>query len=335
MLSVQKQVNVPKHTGASANQHTNSTDDTKAINDQPLDVAIIIVSWTVRQYITECLRSVFSELRQSGLRGRVWTIDNKSTDGTIEYVRDLFPNVEIVANQKNVGFGAANNQGIQQAQKEQPRYYLLLNPDTLVRSGSISRMVNFLDSNPQVGMVGPRLIYGDGSLQHSAFKRPGLRQLLFEFWPFPARLYNTRLNGRYPSRWYSPSYKPFKVGHPLGAAMLVRQAVVLSTGGFDEAFHMYCEEIDWAWRIERQGWKVMTIPSAEIVHYGGESTRQIAAQSVINLWESRAMLYNKYYSRWKVRLASGIVRSGLRRRALLAPTPELRGAYEQAAEFWH
>ena len=300
----------------------------------PLDVAIVIVSWNVRHYMAECLRSAFAELRYSRLRGQIWLVDNNSTDGTVEFVADLFPTVNIIANDCNPGFGAANNQAIRAAAHYKPHTYFFLNPDTLVRPGAIGKMVRFLASNPDVGMVGPRLVYGDGRLQHSGFEFPGTRQLLFEFWPLPARLYNSRWNGRYPTRRYSSSHKPFKIGHPLGAAMLVRSGIAQTTGGFDEAFYMYCEEIDWAWRISNLGWKIMTVPSAEIVHYGGESTKQIAATSVINLWKSRSMLYRKYYSSWKIRAIARIVRSGLIRRANHAPTPELRTAYETAAGFW-
>ncbi len=312
-------------------------DLTSSETDQSIarnDVAIVIVSWNVRHYLAACLRSVLDDLRKARLKGKVWLIDNNSTDGTVEFVQDFFPSVEIIANENNAGFGAANNQGIKSAEVDHPRYYFLLNPDTLVRPGSIGQMVRWLDDNADVGMVGPRLVYADGRLQHSGFELPGLKQLLFEFWPLPARLYNTRWNGRYPSHWYDEGYKPFQIGHPLGAAMMVRGEIALATGGFDETFHMYCEEIDWAWRIKNLGWKIMTVPSAEIVHYAGESTKQIAAQSVINLWQSRALLYRKYYQSWKIRTVNGIVRSGLRRQAGRADSADLQAAYLQASEFW-
>ena len=300
----------------------------------PLDVAIIIVSWNVRHYVAECLRSVLNDLRFARLRGAVYLIDNASTDGTVQFVEDLFPNVNVIANDDNPGFGAANNQGMRAAAKRNPRYYFLLNPDTLVRSGAIGGMIDWLERNPEAGMTGSRLVFGDGRLQHSAFQFPGLRQLMFEFWPLPPRFYNTRFNGRYPARRFSANGKPFAVDHPLGAAMMVRREVVQQTGGFDEAFHMYCEEIDWAWRIRQQGWNIFTVPSAEIVHYGGESTKQVAARSVINLWQSRAQLYRKIYPSWRFRMARTIVINGLTRRALHAETPELKEAYETAAASW-
>lgn len=301
----------------------------------PIDISVVIVSWNVRQYLGECLRSVHAELDRSHLNADVWVVDNASVDGSAEFVRDLYPNTNVVANRENLGFGAANNQGITLAKKaSNPRYYFLLNPDTIVRPGAIGRQVAYMEANQQVGMCGARLVYGDGRLQHSAFEFPGIRQLLFEFFPFPARLYETRLNGRYPAKWYQPHVTPFSVGHPLGAAMMIRREVIEATHGFDEAFHMYCEEIDWAWRIQAAGWEICTIPSAEIVHYGGQSSKQIAAQSVIYLWQSRAKLYRKYYEPWKINLAQRIVRNGLARRAARAETPELKDAYEQAAAAW-
>lgn len=301
----------------------------------PLDVAVIVVSWNVRRYLVECLRSVFVELQHARLRGAVWVIDNASTDGTAELVADLFTNVTVVANSENIGFAAANNQGMRLALTREPRYFLLLNPDTLVRPGGIGNMVRWMNDNPQVGMAGARLVYQNGQLQHSAFEFPGLRQLLFEFWPLPARLYDTRLNGRYPARRYQSTYRPFKIDHPLGAAMLVRRDVAEVTRGFDEAYHMYCEEIDWAWRIQKAGWSIYSVPSAEIVHYGGESTKQIPARAVVDLWTSRARLYRRYARPWKLRVARRIVRAGLLRRAAQATTTEFKDAYTAAAAAWH
>ena len=302
-----------------------------------VDVAVIIVSWNVRHYLAECLRSTFQELEKSGLSGEVWLIDNASTDGTIDFISDLYMNkVHIVANCTNVGFGAANNQGMRMAMKgeHKPRYFFLLNPDTLVRPASIGRMVEWMDRNPKVGVTGSRLVYGNGRLQHSAFRFPGIRQLFFEFWPVLGRWYDTPLNGRYPVSWYT-EYTPFRVDHTLGAAMLVRQEVFTQTGGFDESFHIYCEEIDWSWRIHQAGWEIYTVPSAEIVHYGGESTKQVRAQSIINLWESRARFYQQHLHGWKLQMAKKIVRSGLSQLASQSPNPELKTAYHEAISAWN
>lgn len=299
-----------------------------------LDLAVIIVSWNVRDYLSECLASVYVELNRSRLHGGVWVVDNGSTDGTLALLDNIFPHTHVVANQHNAGFGAANNQGIAEATQADPRYLLLLNPDTLIRAGAIAHLVRFLDENPGAGMAGARLVYRDGRFQHSAFAFPGVMQLFCDLWPVSGRLYESRFNGRYPRHLYRPDGPPFPVDHPLGAAMIIRRDVAEKTGGFDESFHMYCEEIDWSWRIHNAGWSIHTVPAAEIVHYGGESTKQVPARSIVNLWQSRAQLYQKHHNRVTLSLARRVARKGLRRKAARASDPVLRKAYERAAEQW-
>ncbi len=302
-----------------------------------LDLAVIIVSWNVRDYLADCLRSVFADLDRCQLGGEVWVVDNNSTDGTQELLRNVFPNTHLISNSDNPGFGAANNQGMSAAaaaDNQGPRYFLLLNPDTLIRPGALGHLVSSMDAKPEAGLVGPRLIYADGRFQQSAFRFPGLAQLTFDLYPFPARLYESRLNGRYTRRHYKPSANPFPVDHTLGAAMMVRSDVAEATGGFDESFHMYCEEIDWCWRIRSAGWEIYSVPKAEIVHFGGVSTKQIQARSIINLWRSRAYLYHRHHGRLKFSLARRIVNRGMRRKATRARSQDLQAAYLEAAKIW-
>lgn len=298
-----------------------------------LDVAVIIVSWNVRDYLANCLRSLCPEANHSELNVGIWVVDNASTDGTVALLADLFPHVHLIANEENVGFGAANNQGMSAAAEHHPRYYFLLNPDTVLRKGALAQMVHFMDDHPHAGVAGARLVYGDGRFQHSAFSFPGLTQLAFELFPLPNRLYETRLNGRYPLRLYQ-SGNPFPVDHTLGATMLVRADVAEQTDGFDENFHMYCEEIDWSWRIRKSGWDIYTVPQAEIVHYGGESAKQAPTESLINLWRSRAQLYREHHKPIKAKLAAHMVKLGMSRKAAATSDPDLKRAYERIIHIW-
>ncbi len=299
-----------------------------------IDVAVVVVSWNVRDYLVKCLRSVYAEFGRSGLRGEVWVVDNASTDGTAELVENLFPQVHLIRNDDNPGFGSANNQGMQAAAACEPRYYFLLNPDTVLHVGALSAMVGCLDERPDAGMVGARLIYGDGRFQHSAFYFPGLTQLAFDLFNLPDRLYESRWNGRYPRSNFNKSKEPFPIDHPLGACMLVRADVAESTNGFDESFHMYCEEIDWSWRVRSAGWEIYAVPQAEIIHYGGESTRQVPSQSLINLWRSRAQLYSQIHGRFKVNLATRLVTFGMKKKATHTDDPEMKRAYEEITRIW-
>ncbi len=299
-----------------------------------IDVAVVVVSWNVRDYLVKCLRSVYSEFGRSGLRGEVWVVDNASTDGTAELVENLFPQVHLIRNEDNPGFGSANNQGMQAAAECSPRYYFLLNPDTVLHVGALSAMVGCLDERPDAGMAGARLIYGDGRFQHSAFYFPGLTQLAFDLFKLPDRLYESRWNGRYPRSNFHKTKEPFQIDHPLGACMLVRASVAESTKGFDESFHMYCEEIDWSWRVRSAGWEIYAVPQAEIIHYGGESTRQVPAQSLVNLWRSRAQLYHQIHGRFKVNLATRLVTFGMKKKATRTNDPDLKRAYEEITRIW-
>lgn len=299
-----------------------------------LDLAVIIVSWNVRDCLSACLSSVYAELKRTRLQGEVWIVDNGSTDGTLALLDNLFPHTRVISNQHNAGFGAANNQGMAAAGESDPRYFFLLNPDTLIRPGAIAHLVDFLDEHSGAGMAGARLVYRDGRFQHSAFAFPGVVQLAFDLWPISARLYESRLNGRYPRRLYRPDAPPFPVDHPLGAAMMVRSDVAEKTGGFDDSFHMYCEEIDWCWRIHNADWSIYTVPAAEIVHHGGASTKQVPARSIVNLWHSRAQLYHKHHDRLTLAISRRLARSGLLRKAARASNPQLQAAYERAAALW-
>ncbi|RME69418.1 MAG: glycosyltransferase family 2 protein [Chloroflexi bacterium] len=287
-----------------------------------MTLAIIIVNWNVKDLLADCLRSVEAELARSGLPAQVWVVDNASTDGSAEMVRDQFPSVRLIASSRNLGFAGGNNAALRALGfgdpslpgDRLPEAVLLLNPDTRVHPGALTAITGFLADRPRAGIVGARLVYGDGSFQHSAFDFPGLRQLAIELLPLPARLTETRLNGRYPRAWYEQG-RPFRIGHPLGAAMTVRREAIRQAGLLDEQYHMYVEEVDWSLRITRAGWEAYCVPAAVITHLGGQSTGQIKTTSFINLWTSRYRFYRKHYAGPKVWLARQIVRAGMRRLA--------------------
>ncbi len=192
-----------------------------------------------------------------------------------------------------------------------------MNPDTLTQPGATHTLYEALFNLPRAGVVGAQLAYGDGSFQHGAFRFPGLGQLVVDLFPVPGRLYESSFNGRYPQAAYQRG-EPFSVDHTLGATMMIRREVIQQTGLFDEQYFMYCEEIDWSMRIRRAGWEIYTVPAARVIHLAGQSTGQIRAQSVLNLWRSRFRLYQKFYSPFKLRLARALIRLGMRRQVMLA-----------------
>ncbi len=286
-----------------------------------MDLSVVIVSWNVKQLLRECLGSVYRSFDSHGSAYEVIVVDNASTDGSADMVAEDYPQASVIANVENKGFAAANNQGLA---KTSGRYMVLLNPDTSLRGNALGTLLSFLEQTPSAGMAGPRLVFGDGSFQHSAFEFPSLAQALIDFFPVHHRLTESRLNGRYPRSLYA-SGDPFAVDHPLGACMMVRRTVIEQVGGLDEQFFMYCEEVDWARRIKQAGWGVFCVPAAEVVHYAGQSTRQSRDAMFVALWRSRFRLFDKHYGpfyNWAVRR---IVLAGLWREARQARRQAARG----------
>lgn len=314
----------------------------------PLDLGVVVISWNVRALVLDALRTLYDDLAATGLTYRVVVVDSASSDGSAEAVRAAFPQTDVIALAENVGFGAANNVGLRAlgfstspaSSAALPRAAYLLNPDTRTKPGATRRLYDTLFADAKTGLVGARLQYGDGQFQHSAFAFPGLRQLWAELFPTPGRLLESGFNGRYPRACYAGD-APFGVDFVLGATMMLRaetvqqtafyNAATQSVNFFDEAYFMYCEEIDWAWRIHRAGWQVLCEPRADVVHLGGQSTGQARPESVLHLWESRLRLYRRIHPAWKFALTQRMIARGMQGKVKTAPTPELKSAYQTIA----
>jgi N-acetylglucosaminyl-diphospho-decaprenol L-rhamnosyltransferase len=290
-------------------------------------LAVVLVTWNVRDLALDALCSLYEDLASSGLSADVYVVDSGSTDGTLDAIAAAFPQTKCIPSE-NVGFGSANNRAIREIMSapNPPEAIYLLNPDTITHPGATRALYDALFSDSHIGLVGANLYYADGSFQPGAFAFPGLRQLWVEFFPTPGRLIEGTFNGRYPRALYDAG-KSFPVDFVLGATMMLRREVVQQTGMFDEAFFMYCEEIDWAWRIHDAGWRVCTVPAAHVIHLAGQSTSQVRARSIINLWTSRLLLAEKHYPVWKRLLARGMVALGMTLKTIRAPNAELREAY--------
>lgn len=294
-------------------------------------LAVIIVSWNVRELLERCLTALRADLQHSGLASAVYVVDNASTDGSADAVRERYPWVELVAAEENLGFVRGNNLILDRLRSDPPELLWLLNPDTEVQPGCTETLARFFTAHPHAGMAGPRLLNADGSLQHSAFRFPGLAQPLADLGLLPPRLYETRLNGRYPRQCYDAG-QPFRIDHPLGAAMMVRGDAFAQVGGLDERFFMYCEEIDWAWRIHKAGWDVWLVPEAQVVHFGGASAGQARAETTAHLWESRARLYHKHRGALTRAVVGTLVRRHFSRQT--PATPEWAAAYHRILSAW-
>ncbi len=307
-----------------------------------MDLAVVIVSYNVSALLHACLESLLASLASAPeLAAEVWVVDNASADGSAAMVQAEFPRVRLLASPENLGYSAGNNLALQalgfapQADEArllsaypwaadlprpavQPRHVWLLNPDTVVQGDAPARLVRFLDQTPRAGACGAQLFYPDGSLQHGAFRFPGLTQLALDFFPPPGRLnqplLDSRLNGRYSRRLYEQD-QPFPVDFVLGATLLARGETLRQVGLLDEGYFMYCEEMDWQRRMEQAGWSVHGVPAARVVHVAGASSSQFRSRSFVALWQSRLRYFRRYHGAAFNRAAAALLRTGLRAEA--------------------
>ena len=256
-----------------------------------VDLSIVIVSWNVRDLLRQCLLSIRANLQ--ACNPELIVVDNVSTDGSAEMVRAEFPDVHLIANAENRGFPAANNQGIAIAQG---RYVLILNPDTEVVGDALAEMVAYADANPDVGMVGPQLLNKDGSVQSSRRRFPTLETALLEStWLQP---YAPR---RLLEHYYvqdQPDDATLDVDWVKGAALMARREAIVQVGLMDEGYFMYSEELDWCKRFKDADWRVVYLPAAQIVHYGGKSSDQVVTSRHIHFQTSKVRYFRKFHGRF-------------------------------------
>ncbi|MCK4886675.1 MAG: glycosyltransferase family 2 protein [Planctomycetes bacterium] len=253
-----------------------------------MKLSIIIVSWNVKKDLANCLRSI--EENPASKPFEVIVVDNASSDGTVESVRNKFPEVVVIANSQNLGFAAANNQGIEKSQGE---YILLLNPDTIVYSGSLEVLIEFMDENEDVGICGPRLLNNDGSIQRSARRYPSFRGALHRHTAFK---FLGVFKGEY-KKWLMKDFgqdEQKDVEQLMGAALIIRKSVLDKVGGMDERFFMYYEEVDLCYRIKQAGWRVVFLPGASITHLGGRSSEQVPVEKQLMAMTSLLKFFRKH-----------------------------------------
>jgi GT2 family glycosyltransferase len=263
-----------------------------------LDLGIVIVNWNTRDLLRDCLRSVAAS--EGDLAYRVIVVDNASSDDSAAMVRAEFPQVEVIANDDNRGFPAANNQGFRALGFEKgcgddaPRYALALNPDTVLPPTALRDMVDYMDADESIGVAGPKLVMLDGQLdlacrrsfpspEISFYRMVGLSKL------FP----RSRRFGRYNMTYLDPDVES-EVDSVVGAFMLVRRAAIQRVGLFDETFFMYGEDLDWAYRIKQAGWRVMYNPRVTVTHVKRAASRQ-SSRAQREFYRAMLIFYRKHY----------------------------------------
>ncbi|MEZ4791752.1 MAG: glycosyltransferase family 2 protein [Flavobacteriales bacterium] len=271
-----------------------------------MKLSVIIVNYNVRAYLEQCLRTVFEAMK--GIDGEVYVVDNLSTDGSVEMVREKFPDVVLIANTENVGFSRANNQAIRLSTAE---YVLLLNPDTVVGEDVFRKVIAFMDAHPKAGGLGVKMIDGTGTFLPES--KRGLPTPAVAFYKIIGL---TRL---FP---HSETFGRYHLGHlpedgtaPIeilsGACMFLRKETLDKVGLLDESFFMYGEDIDLSYRITLGGYENWYFPEARIIHYKGESTKKSSVNYVFVFYNAMAIFAQKHFTRRRTDIFSLLINGSI------------------------
>ena len=292
-----------------------------------MKLAVLIVNYNVKYFLKQCLASVFGSEKElsdgTTLELDVWVVDNDSVDGSVEMVRNEFPEVHLIANHENVGFAKANNQAL--AQTSGSDFCLLLNPDTVVENDTFVKCVDFMRLHPDTGGLTVKMVDGDGnylkeskrgfpSPEASFYKISGLINL------FP---HSKRIAAYYMG--HLPENEVNETEIMPGAFLMVSREAYNKIGGLDESYFMYGEDIDYSWRIRLAGFKNYYFPLTHIIHYKGESTKRGSMNYVYTFYNAMSIFVKRYFSGSNARMFNALLRMAIWLRALAAWGKRLAG----------
>jgi len=260
-----------------------------------MDLSIIIVNFNSNNLLKNCLQSIFRTIQNISFE--IIVVDNASTDGSVGMLLREFPQIRLVENDKNRGFGAANNQGLSMMNGD---YALLLNTDTILTENAVSELFSFMQKHPDAAMVCGQLLNADGSKQNSIAPFPSFWTLLFNL-----SLLELLFPKQFPSKRYAHR-EPLEVESGIGACLLVRKQAIQRVGLFDERYFFFFEETDWAFRMKNAGWRIYHVPSAFIYHFQGQSIGQNIA-SRIEFYRSRYQFIRKWESSFRYYSFSSLI----------------------------
>ncbi len=280
---------------------------------EAIRISVIIVNYNVEYFLEQCLNSVYDALKN--VRGEVFVVDNNSIDGSVEMVRQQFPQVHLIANKNNVGFSVANNQAMRISKGD---YVLLLNPDTVVEEDTFQKCVDFMDKNPEGGGLGVRMIDGKGQfLPESKRGLPTPTVAFYKIFGFSRLFPKSKTFGKY-HLGYLDEFETNEVEILSGAFMLMRKEALDKVGLLDEAFFMYGEDIDLSYRIIKGGYKNFYFPETQIIHYKGESTKKSSINYVFVFYRAMVIFAEKHFSQKNAKLFSFFINLAIYFRAGLA-----------------
>lgn len=291
-----------------------------------MDLGIVILNYNTRDLLRDCLRSLEGT---QGVEIDVVVVDNASRDDSVAMVRAEFPKTRVIVSETNGGYAYGNNLALREflARPNPPRALMLLNTDTVVLPGALKLMMDFLETHPDAGVVGPKLVLADGSLDLACRRSFPTPEISFYRMLGLSKLFpKSKRFGRY-NLTYLDENATAQVDSVVGAAMMMRTQALQQAGLLDETFFMYGEDLDLALRIKQKGWNAYYYPRAEIKHYKRASSSQ-SKKAQIEFYRAMYIFYEKHYRAATPFYLDWVVMSGIALKGGLALAPEIFRARE-------
>lgn len=255
------------------------------------DISIVIVNYNVKAFLEQCLMAIQRATHDYTVE--VFVVDNASVDGSQAMVKKKFPRVRLIENRKNLGFSKANNLALRQVRG---RHVLLLNPDTLIQEDTLTVLKEYLDTHPDVGAAGVKLLNPDGSFQLGSRRGLPTPWVAFTRIIGLSRVFpGSRLFGRYNMTYLDPD-KESDADVLTGSLMYVRRNILDKIGYFDEDYFMYGEDVDLSYRIKQAGWRIIYVPETQAIHYKGESTKKGEMSFVTHFYKAMLIFSRKHFN---------------------------------------
>jgi GT2 family glycosyltransferase len=280
-------------------------------------LAVVILNYNRADLLADCLDSIYAAPTRCDLT--VWVVDNASSDGSVALVRERYPQAHLIASPVNGGFSAGNNLAVREIiAAGSADYVMLLNNDTLVPAGAFDGLVDYLEAHPDVGIVGPRLLLPDGSLDLACRRSFPTPEVSFYKMSGLARLFpNSPRFARYNMTYLDPGVET-EVDAVVGACMLLRAGVIAEVGLLDEQFFMYGEDLDWCYRVKQYGWRVVYYPSVIVHHYKRAASTRRAIPSIRAFYEAMRIFHRKHYAATTAAPLNALIELGITAKELLA-----------------
>ncbi len=255
------------------------------------EISIVIVNWNTKEYLNRCLESIIKDTKNYNTE--IIVVDNDSTDGSVEFINNIFTDIKVINNDVNLGFAKGNNIGIKECTG---KYVCLINPDVVVLNGCFTQLYKYMEQNPEIGLIGPQILNSEGLIQRSCMSFPTLWNNFCNAFALDSLFPRMKLFSSLMMRYWGHN-TICTVNVINGCFWMVRKKAIRQVGLIDERYFMYAEDIDWCKSFSECNWKIVFFPDAKAIHIGAASSSKSPIRFYIEMKIANLKYWEKYHNK--------------------------------------